>query len=72
MNRYNEAISDYTLALEIDKDNLHAMFNRAICYERSRQFVKAIEEFTRLIQMNPGLANAYYNRGICYDRYKIV
>ena len=31
---YNEAVADYTKALELDTNNIHALHNRGICYER--------------------------------------
>ena len=44
---YLEAINDYSKALELDKNNIHALHNRGICYERMGQFKKVNKSFNK-------------------------
>jgi len=34
LGKFKEAVSDYTKALSLDPNNIHALHNRGICYER--------------------------------------
>ena len=64
--KYDEAISDYTKALEIDPTLAEAYGNRGTTYGRKGQYDKAISDFTKALEINPKDALAYYNRGLAY------
>ena len=51
----------------MDGENIHALHNRGISYERLGHYKEAIRDFTRVIEIDPDNANAYFNRGCCYD-----
>ncbi len=50
-----------------DPANQHALYNRAICYERTHGFELAVQDFTALLAANPANANAFFNRGCCFE-----
>lgn len=62
-----EAISDYSTVLSYDPDNIHALHNRGISFERISRYREAIKDFEKVIRIDPNNANAYFNRGCCYD-----
>ena len=41
LNRFQEAIEDYTLAIQLDPNNGHSYHNRGILYEKLNQHEKA-------------------------------
>ena len=63
---YNEAIADYTKALENDPKNLQYLHNRGFCYERVAEYEKAIVDFSEEINISSSSAS-YFIRGYCYD-----
>jgi len=66
--QYDEAISNYTKALEINPRDADAYYNRGVVYNRKGQSDEAISDFTKALEINPRDAHAYYNRGIVYNR----
>jgi len=64
---YDNAVNDYTLALQLEPNNIHALHNRGICYQKLAKFNEAIEDFTLVIKSNPNNSSAYFNRGCCFD-----
>ncbi len=67
MGQYKDAIVDYSQVLNIDSQNIHALHNRGISFERLAQYEDAIADFSEVIIKDPENANAYFNRGCCYD-----
>ena len=53
--------------LTIDSDNIHALHNRGISFERLGQYLQAIQDFSEVIKLDLENANAFFNRGCCYD-----
>jgi tetratricopeptide (TPR) repeat protein len=53
LKMYNEAVSDYTRALALDPNNIHALHNRGICYERMGLY--------RNVRLNPKKNIYIYN-----------
>jgi tetratricopeptide (TPR) repeat protein len=64
----DEAISNYTKALEINPRDAEAYYNRGIAYDNKGQYDQAISDYTKALEINPRDAEAYYNRGIVYNR----
>jgi len=64
--KYDQAISDYTKALEINPRYFWAYVNRGTTYGRKGQYNEAISDFTKALEINPRYAAAYYNRGLAY------
>ena len=60
---YNGAISDYTIAIEINPNFAQAYNNRGIRKANLNDYKGAISDFTKAIEINPNYADAYNNRG---------
>jgi len=65
--KYDQAISDYTKAIEIDPGHSTAYNNRGVAYGEKGQYDRAISDYTKAIEINPRFAAAYYNRGLAYQ-----
>jgi len=52
LNEFDEAISDFSLLLEIDPDYWLAYYNRALCYTGVRQYQKAADDFKRYVALD--------------------
>jgi tetratricopeptide (TPR) repeat protein len=64
--QWDEAIAEYTLALEIDPDLLEALNNRGSAYTEKGQLDLAIADVSKVIEIDPENTLAYYNRSIAY------
>jgi len=65
--QYNQAISDFNRALEINPKYAEAYNERGIVYDDKGQYDQAISDYTKAIEINPKFAIAYNNRGGVYD-----
>ncbi|WP_016953184.1 serine protease [Anabaena sp. PCC 7108] len=65
--QYNEAISYYNKALEIDSQISEIYLNRGKIYGQQRRTDLEIADYTQAININPKFTQAYYNRGVVYD-----
>ena len=65
-SQYDQAISDYTKALEINPRFAWAYYNRGNAYMRKDQYDQAISDFNKVLEINPREAQAYSRRGRCY------
>ncbi len=59
--QYDQAISDFNRALEINPRYQKAYSNRGTTYRLMRQFDRAISDFNRAIEINPIIAEPYNN-----------
>jgi tetratricopeptide (TPR) repeat protein len=66
--QYDQAISDYNKAIEINLMNAIAYNNRGLVYDKKGQYDQAISYYNKAIEINPKNAEAYYNRGLAYDK----
>lgn len=63
---YEEAISAYTEAIELDNSN-HVLFsNRSAAYAKAGQFQKALEDANKTIELNPDWPKGYSRQGVAY------
>ena len=68
--QYDEAISDYSRAIELNPGYATAYYNRAIAYANKRLYGKAISDFSRVVELNPGDSAAYTGRATAYANRK--
>ncbi len=64
--QYDQAISDYNKAIEIDPKSATAYNNRGIAYRQKGQNDQAISDFNKALEINPRDAWAYSSRGVAY------
>ncbi len=64
--KYDEAISDFTKAIEINPKFADAYFSRGAAFGIKCQHDQAISDYNKAIEINPKYAKAYNNRGIIH------
>ena len=64
--QFDQAVDDFTKALEIAPRSAEAYYNRAIAYMNKGRFDWAVDDFTKALEITPRSAEAYYNRGVSY------
>lgn len=65
--KMEEAIQEYSKAINKDPRNAAAYNNRGIVYDDLEQYEKAIEDYNKAIELDSNDALAYNNRGVAYD-----
>ncbi len=70
LDKYAEAVADYSRALELDATFVMAYNNRGATYERLRKYDEALVDYSSAIQQAPAMAPAYYNRGNVFSKKK--
>jgi len=66
MENYDQAIADFTRAIELNPGYPGIYNNRGGVYAKKGQYDKSIADFTRAIELDPVYAQAYDNRGLAY------
>jgi len=66
IGRYDQAISDFSKAIEINPRFAQAYKNRGWAYIKKRQYDQAISDFNKTIEIDPGFVEAYFYRAIVY------
>jgi len=62
---YQDAVGEFTQAIELNPTLAQAHFARGIMYWRElNDYERAIRDFTRALELNPRIADAYLNRGL--------
>ncbi len=67
LGELENAIADYSLALEFDPRNTDTLQNRGNLYFEVQNYSKAISDFTRAIDINSDLVGAFLSRGRAYE-----
>lgn len=65
-NQLNDAIDDYTAAIEIKADYADAYYARGNAYLQKTDYRKAIADYDAAIKLKPNFADAYNNRAWSY------
>ena len=63
INENNEAISNYSSAIELERRNIDVYFKRGMLYEREKRYKEAAGDYSTIIDIDPKNAKAYYYRG---------
>ncbi len=64
--RYEEALSDFTRALELDPDNSSMLASRGETYRLMGRYDEAVADFTRVIELDPADGWGYYELALVY------
>ena len=67
LGQYENAIDNYTKAIQLDPDYAKAYLNRGNAYDDLDQYQRAIQDYDKAIQLDPDNAFAYLNRGAAYE-----
>ena len=69
MNRFNDALKDYTRAIELNQESAEVYYNRGNLYARLGFYVEALNDFSNAIRLSPFPNYDYYhNRSVIYNR----
>ncbi len=63
LGRDDDAIADYSRAIENDPKDADIYNNRGVAYEYKGELDRALADYDRAVALNPKLATAYSNRG---------
>ena len=63
---YQQAIEDYSKAIELDQNFAEAYFNRGVSHYEEGQYQNAIDDLTLAIELNPLDDNYYGRRSLAY------
>jgi protein O-mannosyl-transferase len=63
VEKYNEALSDYNKAVDIDPKHAEAYSNRGVTKAALKDFTGAKQDYNKAIELRPFYPDAYYNRG---------
>jgi len=64
---YDEAISEFSKAIEISPSYQEAFYNRALAYHDLEEYEKSLSDLTKAIELNPNYAKAYDLRADIHD-----
>jgi len=63
---FDEAIADFTEAIQLEPDDPSAYFGRGLSYMNKEEFDLSIADFTEAIQLEPDDSSAYFWRSFSY------
>lgn len=66
IGQYEQAILDFSMAIEINPGLAPAYNNRGTAYLYTAQYDEAISDLSKAVEIDPRLAQAYNNRGWAY------
>ena len=68
LEKYNEAIADYSKAIELKPDYADAYINRGNAYCNLNKYDEALADYNKAIDLKPDDVDAYCNRGSIYGK----
>ena len=60
---YQQAINNYTKAIEAYPDVAFLYNNRGLAYSKLKEYEKSISDYNKAIELKPDYAEAYFNKG---------
>lgn len=60
--KLDQAIKNYTKAIELKPDYAEAYYNRGFVYRMKQDYKRAIADYTKAIELKSDYADAYYRR----------
>lgn len=67
-SRYEEAIEEYTRAIDVDPGLAAAYRYRGSAYLALEEYLQALDDFDRAIEIDPSFAEAHLGRGVLHYR----
>ena len=67
---YDEAIADYTKAIDLDPTRSDAYDGRAAAFERKNDLSAALVDSNQSIRLSPNYAQAWFNRAIVFGKLR--
>lgn len=67
MGNYDEAIKDYTKAINYKPSDPNGYIGRAYVYQKMGNHERAIEDYTKAIGLVPDDSNLYFARGSAFE-----
>lgn len=68
VGNYEQAVQDYTKALQVEPGNSYAYYNRGITRDRNGDYQGAVEDFSHAINLDPANADFFHNRGFSFRK----
>jgi tetratricopeptide (TPR) repeat protein len=62
-NRWNEALTAYSKAIELNPNDASVYYYHGTAYSKLGNYKQSIADFDKAIELNPKYGDAYYNRG---------
>jgi tetratricopeptide (TPR) repeat protein len=66
LRQYDQAIAEFTAAIELKPDYAEAYNDRGFAYYLKEDLERAIADFSRAIELRPNYPKAYNSRGVAY------
>lgn len=68
LQRLEEAIADYSAAIELSDPSVRAYNNRAYCLAAVGRYREAVSDYSFVLHLDPCNSHALHNRGISHDK----
>ena len=68
-NRYNEAITFFSIAISLEADNKILYYNRGDLHFKSEDYEEALADYDKAISIDPYHSMAYRNRSAAYRKW---
>lgn len=62
LHRMEEAVADYTLAIQVSPPSLRFFNNRAYCLAKLGRYSAAVQDYSAVLRMEPNNQHALQNR----------
>lgn len=68
MGNFEEAIQNFTQAIDLEGTKADFYHNRGFAFRKKKDYDKAIADYTKAIELNDQHFKAYYNRAFCWEK----
>ncbi len=69
LNRYNEAIESYSIAIQINPNYLSAHNNKGLALFDLSRYNEAIESFNKALQIDPNDLETNFNKAVALTKF---
>ncbi|MHC4497531.1 MAG: protein kinase domain-containing protein [Planctomycetota bacterium] len=67
LGNWDQAVADYSKAIELKPDNSHYWHRRGSVYGQKRQLDKALADYSKAIELDPNRSYHWYSRAVTYS-----